>query len=727
MAEGGDCDDADAEVSPAAVDVPRDGVDSDCSGSDATSLATAPLAGDLTISTVSAAEEFCAEHDAVLGDLRITGGLRDTSALSCLVEVQGALLVTADSLTLLELPALWWVGGDLSIVGNPALNTLALDALRIVDGELSLLDNAVLGAPSFAALELVGTLDSVERSRFPALVEVGGDVGLRPGLELPALEAVGGNLFVGEPDQTTVALDSLETVSGTLLFSSVPGLETVSLPALRTTGSLLFDFLPEDLPVELPVLERVEGDLRISGAGPSRLSVDAGEITGEIDLQGTATTELLFPQLTTVGGAIHIAGESLEEVGLNTLEAAPAGLSLDCPACERVPLESLASVGEAGLELSGFPTATTLSLDLLATCEGPVVLQGFEALDTAALPSLSRLAGPLELVGLPALETVEADALDDLRDRLEIGENDVLQSVSLRSLGLPAFASALEIRDNPRLTSVDLGALGPQLGTLVLAGNAQLETVDLSGLETVADLRLVGDFTSLDLSGLTSCTGDLELKPGPLATLSLPLLETAGGTATLVGAFTTLDLSQLRSVGGDLSLTPDALTSLDLGALENVGGALGLTLAGLESVDLGLLETVGGQLYLGAGGAVASLSLPALTETGFLIVEGTEGLTALSAPLLTTVLTDVSVSNNLDLLDLGGLSAIDTIGGSLSIIENSELNDVSGLSGVSSITGDVRIQRNPALAQAAALSLVDNDIGRANIGGTIAVSDNGGP
>jgi hypothetical protein len=726
VAEGGDCDDSDPAVSPGAEDVPRDGVDGDCSGADATTLATRPLAGDLTVSSVSAAEDFCATHDAVLGDLRITGGLRDTTALDCLVEVQGSLLVTGDSLALLELPALWWVGGDLSIVGNPVLNTVSLGALRIVDGELSLLDNAVLGPPTLPALELVGSLDSVDGAVLPALTEVVGDVALRPGLELEALAAVGGNLFVGQPDQSAVVLPALETVAGALRFSSVPGLESVDLSALRSTGSLAFELVPGDLPIALPALETVDGDLLSSGAGPSRLEAAVQQVTGELALAATETTAVSLPGLVEVGEGLVVEGEALETVDLSGLETAP-GAVVDCPGCEMVELGGLTELGEDGLELRGFGEATALGLAALERSAGPVVLEGFPQLTVAELPALVSLGGPLELVGLPALERVEADALSDLQDRLEIGENPVLTEVSLASLALPGFASSLELRDNPLLDTVDLGSLGPQTGNLVVVGNGALATLDLSGLEAVGDLRIVGELTSLDLSGLERCTGEVELKPGALVSLELPALTAVGDTLTVVGAFTALDLGLLEAVGGDLSLTPDALVALDLGALESVGGALGLTLAGLESVDLGALETVGGQLYLGAGGAVSALSLPALTEVGFLVVEGTEGLVSLSAPLLTTVLADVSVATNLDLVDLDGLSALDTVGGALAIVDNAELNSVSGLSGVSSVVGDVRIQRNPALSQAAALSLVEDDIGVANIGGAVAVSDNGGP
>ncbi len=700
---GLDCDDADAAVNPAAADLPRDGTDSDCSGSDATSLATAPLAGDLTVTTVADAEAFCADHDAVLGDLRITGGLRDTSALSCLVEVHGDLLVTSDSLAAVALPALWWVGGDLSIVGNPSLSQLELDALRIVDGELSLLDNAVLAPPTLGALALVGTLDSVDRATLPALATVLGPVALRPGLTLPSLAEVGGNLSVGDPDQTTVSLPALHTVTGGVYLLGLPALETLSLPALETTSALVMEYLPDDLPVELPALDHVGGAFTTLGDGPSRLSAAVTAVDGPLLLGAHATTAVSLPALATLGDRAALAGDALAEVDLTALETAPEGLSVACEGCAAVGLDALVSVDGSGLALTGFGGATALGLGALQSVSGPLVLSGFGALVDAELPRLVSLDGPLELVALPALARVSLPALSALEDRMEIGANPALVSVSLPVLGLPAFASMLDLRDNPLLESAELGLSGPQTGALVVSGNATLASLDLSGLETIGDLRIVGELDSLDLSALAAATGELELRTGPLASLSLPALTTVGDGATLVGGFTSLDLTALAAVGGDLALTPDALASLDLSAL----------------------ETVGGPLSLGAGGALGTVALPALTQAGLLVIEGTEGLTGISAPLLSTLGSDLVVSANFDLRDLDGLSALTTVGGSLVIVDNAELNDVSGLSGVGSVGADVFIQRNPSLAQSAAQSLVADDIGLGNIGGTVAVTDNG--
>ena len=463
VGDAGDCDDSDDRVHPGAVDVPRDDIDQDCSGADATSLAEAPLTGDLTVSTAEDAAAFCAEHDAVTGDLRITGTLETTAALACLVEVGGDLLVTSDALTTLDLPALWWVGGDLSVVGNPVLSSLSLPALRVMDGELFLLNNATLGGASFAALELAGALTSVETAGFPVLTRVVDDVSLRAGLSLPSLTTVGGRVVAASPSLAAVALPSLETAGGVYLLS-LPALAAVELGALRIVDDLVIENIPETVTVALPALQSVAGEVRVLGAGPGVWSSSLETVGGDLLVNVDGLIDVQMDSLVEVGGDVQIRGNVLERVSLDALDTVDGGIELRCPDCESVDLAGLAAVGDGGLTLSGFSGTSALELGALGSVLGDIVLVDFSAMESVDAPMLFTLSGDLALVSFPALQTVSLPSLSQLEGRLEIGDNPVLTDVDLDGLGLPLRSGVADVRDNPQLVALTIGALGAGTG-----------------------------------------------------------------------------------------------------------------------------------------------------------------------------------------------------------------------------------------------------------------------
>ena len=716
-ATGGDCDDADPARSSGGLDVPRDGVDQDCDGADATTLAERPFPGSLIASTDADLEAFCDAHDAVDGDLVLTGAVTGTAALSCLLEVRGSLLASADALEALELPALWWVGGDLRLLDNPALSSVQLDALRIVDGELGLQGSALLAAPTLPALALVGELTLVDAAELPALREVLGDVELRPGLALPALEDVGGRALAADLEQTELRLPALRRAALGLALLDLPALTTLELPALEELGELRIRALPPGLPVDLPALAAVDGDVSLSDCGPVTLGVGAlGGGLSASDLPGFEA-----PSLTTVGGAVDV--DAAEAIDLRALQSTGGDLRLRCPACSSPPLRDLATVG-GELTVEDIDELTILELPSLSNVEGGLRLSGLPALDALRLPSLARLGGPARLGGLDALRAVALPALADLRDELVLASLPSLEEVDAAALGVPTLRSRVVVRDNPNLHTLELqdSAGGP--GAIGITGNPALTELDLGAATSLGELELDADLVLLDLSALTDVAGGLFVRAPPLNALDLGALTRVGGDLTLRGALGALSLGALGEVGGALRLQPEAAPTIDLPALLTVGGSADLSAAAATTVDAPLLESVGGQLSFGPSGVLEAVSAPALQTAGSLLIAEDPALTSLDLQALASLGTDLSLRSLFSLPDLSGLSGLRTVGGGVFISGNTALTSVSGLGLVESVGGDVRIEGNVLLPTAAAQALVNTDIGRENIAGSVLISGN---
>lgn len=146
--EGRDCDDADPEVNPGAVDVPGDGIDSDCTGSDA----CGPVFRDfLTLEGEGAAEQvaaFCAEW----GETRY-----------------GVTVYHTDLVTLEPLACICGSRETLSINGNERLESLAgvEGFVGGLDGEVYVADN-----PALRDLEGLSGLE-VSEAEFRIFAEAG--------------------------------------------------------------------------------------------------------------------------------------------------------------------------------------------------------------------------------------------------------------------------------------------------------------------------------------------------------------------------------------------------------------------------------------------------------------------------------------------------------------------------------------------------------------------------
>ena len=338
---------------------------------------------------------------------------------------------------------------------------------------------------------------------------------------------------------------------------------------------------------------------------------------------------------TTLEGSVVIRNPfdwaNLVEAGCTritgTLEIAAPGVTVLGAA------SPLVQVGR--LEVWGSPDLTSLRFPALATVDDGAILSGFRALADLALPALARVGGGgLQVSGAPLLTAIDLPALASVEGTLGLYENPRVARVSLPALA--AVGDSITLADTA-CTTLRLPALATA-GALYVGANPRLAALDLPALAS---------------------TGSLIVSDDPaLLSVSAPALATAGALqAARLPALAELGLSALAEVSDYLALEEvPALTRLSLAAVRQVGfftlsGAAQLTALELPSLESTWYFTVTfPPAQAGAGpapSALASIALPALVAVGgTFTVSGAARLERLDAPLLTSVGTGLSISDN---------------------------------------------------------------------------------
>jgi hypothetical protein len=373
VADSSDCNDGNAAVSPAGTDVPGDGVDSDCNGSDAP-LAT--FLGDLTLTTDAGLNFFCSQYDVLYGSLAVDGvGITDMSALSCLREIYGSLWISNITAASINLPNLELVQGMIGVYDNNQLTTVSFPALTTLQGELSVHSNPALSSLSADALTtadgiyLSYVLDTVS---MPNLATITGELSVSVDtvafttLSLPALTEVG-NLEINHTSLTTVDLPLLQQARS-LHLSSNPSLTAFTLPALTTLAA--------------PALAGGDDD-DTAGDDDDTAGDDDDSWPGDDDDAAPPVTWLEFGGVSAHSESSQgCTASSTAELGSITVSSNAALASISLPL--------LTAVGEFDLEEN--PVLSTISAGSLVEVVSLYVSSGNDALTSfAGLSALSTL------------------------------------------------------------------------------------------------------------------------------------------------------------------------------------------------------------------------------------------------------------------------------------------------------------------------------------------------
>lgn len=333
-----------------------------------------------------------------------------------IVEVPSQLLALADvkvitgalhigfmpELTQVALPALAYLGGDLTLNVLSEVRTLSFPALRQVGGALWISSN-----PKLDQLEL-GSLQEVHQDL--ALL----DNGELKHLRLPSLQSLGGGLYVtGHFNLEVLELPLLQRTTGINL--SELKTEAIDLPVLSETGEVRISDTPVKT-LRCPALARVQDSVVLAKlASLEQLALPVlRTVGGNLLLRDTAAlTSFALPKLEEVSGDFNL----WSNVGL---------LAVDAPLLTRIGGQVLWVNNSALATLSGLSQVASVGADMEFT--------GNHALKRFEWPSLRRAGeiligrtgsnnAQIEAVSLPQLEWAEALTL--------------IENTALRALHLP--------------------------------------------------------------------------------------------------------------------------------------------------------------------------------------------------------------------------------------------------------------------------------------------------
>lgn len=228
-------------------------------------------------------------------------------------------------------------------------------------------------------------------------------------------------------------------------------------------------------------------------------------------------------------------------------------------------------------------------LDAPTSCwvlDGDLAIAGAAVTSVAKLNGLAKVTGNLE-IGNTNLAKLDTSRVVAVQGAISIHDNGALTDISQLSASPLAATKYLAVDYNPKLatvgsafaginyvaggvsfthdgaTSLDLHGLHQVDFSVTVANDAQLASVDLSGLQRVGGLSVTSNavLASIDLGSINSM-GDVTFRNNPaLATLPMSPAPSLIGAVTIDSNAALTDLGQLSHAGtinGALQITNNA-------------------------------------------------------------------------------------------------------------------------------------------------------------------------
>jgi hypothetical protein len=282
-----------------------------------------------------------------------------------------------------------------------------------------------------------------------------------------------------------------------------------------------------------PVPTTIAGDVTINAASDVTQLTGVPRIDGSLIIAAPDLTELVLPQLVTIGRDLQITkdAKALTIVRLAKLTTVGGSLALgDSGYGSSIAELTLPALRQASALIISGGTLGTVSLEALTSVAGRFVIQ-FTAMTT--MPPFAGLnhTGSYEIVGngglttiaMPAnLRSVDGDVLFSFDEKatmitmslvsvhggVQVTGNDLLQTAQLAGanvnglvdieqnkaltmLDLPASASAIKISENAALVSLYFDMIADSVGDVTVSYNSALTTIgDFRGLRGIDHLTI---------------------------------------------------------------------------------------------------------------------------------------------------------------------------------------------------------------------------------------------
>ncbi len=464
--------------------------------------------------------------------------------------------------------------------------------------------------------------------------------GLRA-VELPALQEVGSDLFVGcdaPPRQEWERLGPIRPLeqvpapSRGFEFEPTPAPSpasaaspsapsgALSLPALTRVGGGFAVCSPDLGTIDAPALTEVGTDLQLF-AGSSWSRVD---LSGVARVRSRVFVWLADPDLTLDLSGLTAVDGSTQLGGVGTLRA-DLGALVNTAAL--IITGSRATAGDGPPAPRPSLSVPDLRLDSLERASQMIALRTVADLGVLSLPNLTR-TDRLTLHDLPGLTDVSAPTLAQVAGDVTLSALPSLSTPPL--LGLTMIGGDLQIAQLPG-PSLELPSIEAVSGSVTVSELRSVRVLQLPRLRTAGAVRITGagliellEFAALEeVRGPFVIEGDLE--------------QTTGGALAVLSA------PRLRVILGDdeqgLRIAQATLSSVRLPALERIAGPLVLVdLPDLTELLLPRLQEVAGRALVGGAPGLTALSLPGLVRADGLELAAMPGLARLFAPRLKTEL-----------------------------------------------------------------------------------------
>lgn len=378
---------------------------------------------------------------------------------------------------------------------------------------------------------------------------------------------------------------------------------------------------------------------------------------------------------------------------------------------------NLTIFGEDISDLRGF--------SILSGIEGSLTIGNTQVRNVDAFSNLMRLDGPLEISNNQNLENLngfrQVGSLSGELMALEIHSNPKLTTIDQFN-EFELIEGSINIWDNASLTEVDFQAL-TEVEALSIGLNPQLS--DLSGF---SQLRRVKYF-SVGYSAVITTLSDFNLEHVGVLEISglsnLPNLNGLESIREVEGIIVRnndliTEIDQFREfteLTGELYLSENSsLTSVDFGKLNYVG-SLRLSQTQLQDFSgFPELRVIGGSLGLFSNDRLNDLEDLTVNEIrGELSLQGNAQITSL-APLARLELIGGLNIQRTALTNLIGLENATVLSG-ISISDNLQLESLEGLQNVSQVESNVFLKNSPLLTNLEGLN------GLETLGNSLSIYD----
>ncbi|MBL7798702.1 MAG: HYR domain-containing protein, partial [Saprospiraceae bacterium] len=539
-----------------------------------------------------------------------------------------------------------------------------------------------------AAATLSGHTLAVSAASYTENVDAatgGKDIALAPG-NSPGCVTITGDMTLNSGDALDMEIDGTTACTGYDQFT-VNGAVTLGGATLNLTITHTFAHNEQ---VTLIVNDGVDA---VSGQFAQGNFITVSGVEYYINYAGGTGNDVVLMRLCgdVCGGTVNITSATV------TLSTQAQVIAFkNASGCKytkitgNLVLDGNGNAAAAGDAAGTDPITDLCNLQELVEVTGSVTIRDF---NVAGNPT--TLADLANLTTIGTSLTIGTAATDN---------NGSFTSIQLNGVTNIGDASAVNIQNNPNATAVELKNLAGQVGATTISNNAALNTIDVGSLGAgwstggANSVNIQNNLTldAVDMSKLTSTGGDVTLNCSgvtgspDLATVNFAGLVTVGDALTLDNnninlSGATIDLTSLVTVGGDGS------------------GSMNISDIAAGTLDLKNLVTVNGTITIG---------------------NNDNGLTNVEFEDLTTVLTDMTITGNNDLVAVtdAGTTPGFTVGQDLNVETNlSTTLATIDLQGLTSVARDISMDDNNTTTAGALVSLPElTSVGRDLIIGQIA-------